>query len=472
MSDGYVNLPVSGGGSSGVPYTGATQDLDLGNNALIAGETSTTFSTARVSVLGEFPLIAQFGNIHGAAIDLSIAPQTNTDINAEGLYVQLQDLNGTTNTVGGYFSAAFDTTTYSHGNDINYGLGNFGAQGLAQGSGPGLGVGLLGYANAYAVSVGIIGQSGVGNATDNSINVGVMGYGANVGAAASNIGGHFFLDQVDSVGGSYPYNPPATTTALLADNKGIPTANIAEFYSAGVPALYIDPNGFVMGSTDGVLQIGAYDGSEYTNRFKSIYVTNHVGRDGNSYFDFNTLSGTSGILVVSAGQGSWAFVNPYPGNFDIQSQQGDGDYANITWSTDGTSGDIGATNNGAVMQRPRNIYAAQSVIVGNALGSPSQVVVATTGGSATATGQNIILEVAAAGTIATYGVTTPANPIDGQILRVLIVGLISALTLTANSGQAINNNSVVTVGSTGGATAPSASWTYTTSGGNLWTRNY
>jgi hypothetical protein len=53
-----------------------------------------------------------------------------------------------------------------------------------------------------------------------------------------------------------------------------------------------------------------------------------------------------------------------------------------------------------------------------------------------------VVQITPAGTLATGTITTPAAPVDGQTLRIFSTQIVTAFTLTANTGQTINGTAV------------------------------
>jgi hypothetical protein len=244
------------GNTSGTSLLNSDVTVDGSGNivspgSLTLGSLSTVISSNIVNLQGIFPNnLAQFSNVAGEYISVYTGAQVNTNVNEFGLSVFLTDNNGTPNTTGGYFSAGFDTTTYSNANDLNFGLGNFGAESISQG-GPnsGLNVGHLGYANGGLISVGLFGQTGSGTGYASTTSVGVVGYGGSTGSGANNIGGHFYLYPNDGTGAN-AYSPPAISAGLLVENDTAGTLPVALFYAAGSEVIEIDPSGnFIVNGT-------------------------------------------------------------------------------------------------------------------------------------------------------------------------------------------------------------------------------
>lgn len=124
--------------------------------------------------------------------------------------------------------------------------------------------------------------------------------------------------------------------------------------------------------------------------------------------------------------------------------------ADIKLNTDG-GGDLGG--NGA--NRFRNLNLSGAYACGR------QQVVATDGGSTTISDNTGVLNLIPAGTLATYTITMPANPLAGQIVIVCCTQIITTLTMNPNSGQVLRG-ALGTIAAEG-----YGSWYYT---GSAWYR--
>lgn len=69
----------------------------------------------------------------------------------------------------------------------------------------------------------------------------------------------------------------------------------------------------------------------------------------------------------------------------------------------------------------------------------------TTGTTVAALGPTQLVQLTPAGTLATLTVTMPPTPVDGQRFRIFTTQTLTALTITAGSGQTINGTAVTTL---------------------------
>lgn len=114
--------------------------------------------------------------------------------------------------------------------------------------------------------------------------------------------------------------------------------------------------------------------------------------------------------------------------------------ADLFWNTD-QAGSIGASG----ANRPKDLFLARDATIGGATADGYQrTASATNGGSTTISDHVSVLILHTAAGIATYTVTMPANPLDGQLVSIGVNNAITALTVSPNSGQSITGGSLAT----------------------------
>lgn len=162
-------------------------------------------------------------------------------------------------------------------------------------------------------------------------------------------------------------------------------------------------------------------------------VTIRGGRAGGS----STLYGYTQLLTGNSAGGVNAMSTDTGGATNNLYFGQSGSPTNFIWNTDGVS-DIGTPDGGTTKKRARDAWLSRDLLIGGGMGIGYQRVVATAAGSVTINNHIRSLQLVPAGTIATYTITMPAAPQDGEIVNISTSQTVTSLTLNGNSGQTIS----------------------------------
>lgn len=181
--------------------------------------------------------------------------------------------------------------------------------------------------------------------------------------------------------------------------------------------------------------------------------------DGSWFFYNGGEFGTAGQALISGGPGepvAWASI-PAGVTGEVQYN---------------VAGVLGADASFAFDPTTKTLEFENEILTGAVSDQSYTTVVALTGGATTAPDAKQTLLLNPAATIATFAVTMPPNPIDGQIFELSSTQTVSTLTMTANAAQSIQNSTVagsITIASFG--VTNGASWRYIL-GLTQWVRRY
>lgn len=183
------------------------------------------------------------------------------------------------------------------------------------------------------------------------------------------------------------------------------------------------------------------------HRFNSV-ITLDEYNDGSLFFYSGGGFGLAGQALISAGPGFAAAWTQIPAGATGQIQYND-------------AGVLAASANLTYTATTKTLGVVSEILTGAFADQSYATVVAVAAGTVTAADAINSMLLNPAGTIATFAITMPANPIDGQIFELSSTQTVSTLTMTANAGQIIQGSAVagsITIASFGVTNGASWRW--------------
>lgn len=223
---------------------------------------------------------------------------------------------------------------------------------------------------------------------------------------------------IQSVDNSTANASAANTLAIKASNKTAGTGDggaltLSGGTSSGGTA------GQVLIKTAGTTRIIADSNGRVAIGAQTPQNRLHLDNSGSSSISFQITNSTTGNSASTSG----SQISMVGNELDINNQQ---------------NADTVFFNNGG--SESGRFTAGHSFSVVGAAGFGYQKVAGATGGSTTVSDNISAFILTPAGTIATYTITMPANPFDSQRLKVCSSQIVTALTMSPNSGQTLDGS--------------------------------
>jgi hypothetical protein len=383
-----VYATILGEGSNGVAVYGGAGYSNIG----VEGA-----SSSQANGIGVYGLITGHGNTGYAGYFINTDTSTNQNYGVAGFA-----LSNNGGSAGVYGESDIAGTQGVFGNSTN------GAGVFAQGGGYGV----------YATSGGGSGVGVLGQVTAAS-NTGYAGYFYNADTSHASYG-VFVQNQSTGAG----YGVYGTETGAANTGYG------GYFANTGTGAVNYGVYSIISSATSlAAAIVGSANGGGANNTVGVWGTTNATGGGATGVYGTNT-SGTGN------GAGVWGTTNSTNAGFGV--------YGAAT--AGGNSGYAGYFTNTSTAGWA--IYAAGAASFAGGYGDSSHSIqTPTTGFNITIANNVSTLILTPAGTLATGTIKMPAAPFNGQIVNLVSTKTVTALTLSANTGQTINN-AVTTIGAT------------------------